>query len=276
MERMTGLLGRSPRSKRSDQIAEDLKRWIAMTGKKPGDRLPQERELITLFSSSRGTVREALKSLEVQGLVEVVSGPNGGARLVRVPEDRSMQLLTNYFYFQDISAADIYELRRAIEPLVVRAVIDVLTPEDFAGLRQTIDICRKGVEGKLDIATHRIAELRFHQILADRVPNPILRFYALFLIHLVFSFVTPKSVAQGQHETFSSHVIASHEALLQALEKRQAEKAAKLMGSHMHDAACLVGDMESAFDRTLVDSLQSAGSGWEQTLARVAASLEEA
>jgi DNA-binding FadR family transcriptional regulator len=271
---MTDLPGRSPRTKRSDQIADDLKRWVAMTGKKPGERLPQERELITLFSSSRGTVREALKSLEVQGLVEVVSGPNGGARLVRVPEDRSMQLLTNYFYFQDIKASDIYDLRRTIEPLVVQEVVGSLMPEDFAELHRTIDICRGGVEGKVDVATHRIAELRFHQILANRVPNPILRFYGLFLIHLVFSFVTPKAVAQGQDEKFSEHVIRSHQALADALERRQPKKAAKLMASHMHDAACLVQDIEMAFDRSLVNSLQAKGQDWEEALARVAASLE--
>jgi DNA-binding FadR family transcriptional regulator len=272
---MTELLGRSPRTKRSDQIADDLKRWLVMTGKKPGDRLPQERELINLFSSSRGTVREALKSLEVQGLVEIVSGPNGGARLASVPEDRSMRLLTNYFYFQDIKATDIYEVRRQIEPMIVRDVVDVLTEEDFVALRQTLDLCRRGADGKLDLATHRIAELRFHQILANRTPNPILRFYGLFLIHLVFSFLTPKSVAQGQDEHFSRHVIDAHEALLGALERRQPEKAAKLMASHMHDAACMVDNMEDAFNRTLIDSLGTNSDEWAQTLARVAASLEQ-
>ena len=98
-------------------------------------------------------MREALKSLEVQGLVEVISGPQGGARLVRVPEDRSMQLLANYFYFQNIRAADIYELRRTIEPLVVREVTPVLTAADLAALRQTIEICRGGVDGRFEMAT---------------------------------------------------------------------------------------------------------------------------
>ena len=107
------------------------------------------------------------------------------------------------------------------------------------------------------------------------MPNRILRFYALFLIHLLFNLVTPKAVAQGQDDAFSSHVIASHEALVAALEKRQAARAARLMDEHMHDAACLVGDIESAFDRRLVTSAQGNGSSWEETLARVAASLEE-
>lgn len=251
-EDLADLLARSPRTKRSDAIVEDIKRWIALSGMKPGDRLPQEKELISLFSSSRGTVREALKSLEVQGLVEISSGPNGGARLKRVPEDRAMQLLSNYFYFQDLHAKDIYVLRRAVEPLIAREVVGHLTAGDFAQLERSVEICRRGHRGEVDPATHRIAELQFHQILANRVPNRLLRFYGLFLNYILYNFVTPKAVAQGQHTEFSCHVIDAHEALLKALQKSNGRRAEKLMLQHMEQAAALVSDIEMAFDRRLL------------------------
>ena len=84
------------RIKRADQIVESVKRWVVVNGKQPGDRLPNERELMAQFECSKGTVREALKSLEVQGLVSIKTGPNGGAVLERVPYEKASQLLRNF------------------------------------------------------------------------------------------------------------------------------------------------------------------------------------
>ena len=68
-----------PRQKRSDLMVEEIKRWIVAEGKKPGDRLPKERDLIAIFGVSKGTVRESLKSLEVQGLIRISNGPQRGS-----------------------------------------------------------------------------------------------------------------------------------------------------------------------------------------------------
>lgn len=65
--------------KRSDIIADALKDYIAQKGLRPGERLPQEAELITLLGASKGTVREALKSMETQGIIATRTGPGGGA-----------------------------------------------------------------------------------------------------------------------------------------------------------------------------------------------------
>jgi GntR family transcriptional repressor for pyruvate dehydrogenase complex len=55
---------RSP--KRGDLMVEEIKRWVADQKLAPGDKLPKEHELQALFGVSKGTAREALKSLEVQ------------------------------------------------------------------------------------------------------------------------------------------------------------------------------------------------------------------
>ena len=62
--------------KRGDLMVEEIKRWIAERRLGPGDKLPKEDELQELFGVSKGTAREALKSLEVQGLVTVSTGPS--------------------------------------------------------------------------------------------------------------------------------------------------------------------------------------------------------
>lgn len=259
MYRKPGLYSRNrTRAKRSDLIADELLRWVLLTGRKPGDRLPQEKELMALFGGSRGTLREALKSLEVQGLVEIVTGPNGGARLTEVPEDRAMQLLIPYFYFRELDAHTIYQTRILLEPMMVRAAIDELTEDDFAAMQETIDICRRGLEGHSGAVAHRAAELQFHHIIANRVPNTLLRFFCIFMNHILYSMVTPKTVAQGAHQHFAEHVIDAHVTIIGALQARDADQAAELMLEHVQEAACMVEDMEIAFDRALIDQSMAA------------------
>src|ERR1700682_6662424 len=88
---------RSP--KRGDLVVEEIKRWIAERRLGPGDKLPKEDELQTLFGGSKGTAREALKSLEVQGLVTVSTGPGGGATIGEGPLARPFPPLADFFFF---------------------------------------------------------------------------------------------------------------------------------------------------------------------------------
>ena len=86
--------------KRSDLVAEEIKRLITDKNLSPGDRLPRENELQAQFEVSKGTIREALKSLEVQGLVKISTGPTGGGTIIEVTLDRTLQLLQNYLFMQ--------------------------------------------------------------------------------------------------------------------------------------------------------------------------------
>lgn len=67
------------RQKLAELISDDIKRWIATEGMTEGDRLPNEKTLMELYGCAKGTVREALKILEVEGLVTLKTGPGGGA-----------------------------------------------------------------------------------------------------------------------------------------------------------------------------------------------------
>src|SRR5215468_6178045 len=102
--------------KRGDAVVDEIKRWIGERRLAPGDKLPKENELQTLFGVSKGTAREALKSLEVQGLVKVSTGPAGGATIGEVPLERTLQLLQNYLFFRELSVTQIYAVRRLLEP----------------------------------------------------------------------------------------------------------------------------------------------------------------
>ena len=122
-------------------MVEEIKRWIAERRLGPGDKLPKEDELQELFGVSKGTAREALKSLEVQGLVTVTTGPAGGATIGEVPLERAFQLLQNYLFFRELDVAQIYAVRRVLEPELAAGAVPHLTEEHFAALERSIETC---------------------------------------------------------------------------------------------------------------------------------------
>src|SRR6266508_4380325 len=95
------------RRKLSDQVVDRIKHWLMAKNIKPGDRLPQEKELVEIFGVARSTMREALKALEVQGLISIVAGRSGGAIIAEVGYETAAGLLGNYFYFQNLQAGQI-------------------------------------------------------------------------------------------------------------------------------------------------------------------------
>jgi DNA-binding FadR family transcriptional regulator len=95
-------------SKRGDLVVEEIKRWIAERRLEPGDKLLKEDELQALFGISKGTAREALKSLEVQGLITVTTGGchyRRGPAGARVPARAELSLFLQSRCWPDLRRA---------------------------------------------------------------------------------------------------------------------------------------------------------------------------
>lgn len=239
-ERRGGLNGsdrRTPGRKRADVIAEEIKRWIFVDKKLPGDRLPQEHELATLFDASRWTIREALKSLEVQGLVSVSSGAGGGARIADVSLQNAVQLLSNYFYFKPLSIEHIYSLREVLEPMLAAEVVDHLTPEHLQALADNVALTERHPVTDEERREHRTAELEFHNILAGACPNLMLGFQCRFINDLLKDWVVFNRTYVELGEQFTQENMTCHHDLLRAFQRRDRVAAVRLMAEHMEQAA---------------------------------------
>jgi GntR family transcriptional repressor for pyruvate dehydrogenase complex len=84
---------------------------------------------------SKGTVREAMRILEAQGLVVTRTGPGGGSFVGEVTAERARSLLANYFYFQELTVSDIYQLRKLLEPELSASLAGRLSREQLDRLR---------------------------------------------------------------------------------------------------------------------------------------------
>ena len=224
------------RVKLSDQIVESVKSWVVLNQMQPGDRLPNERELMEQFGYSKGTVREALKSLEVQGLVSIRTGPNGGAILERVPYGKASELLRNFLHFDQPSGSEIYALRTLIEPQIAALAASKLTEEDLDTLDALVKRCDVAPDTFEERIEQRIAELDFHVLLAQRCGNPMLAFIGRFVNDMIRDLVIFKKAALPEQREFSCANCAYHKQLLDAFRARDVETARTLMYDHMKSA----------------------------------------
>ena len=239
--------------KRGDLVVEEIKRWIAERRLGPGDKLPKEDELQTLFGVSKGTAREALKSLEVQGLVTVSTGPAGGATIGEVPLDRAFQLLQNYLFFRDMDVAQIYAVRRLLEPELAAGAVPHLTKEHFEALERSIATCAPQPASKEEALMQRQEDLHFHDVLAAANPNMLLRFMCQVINHLLrHSVAMNNRPGPGAYQQLGETNVAAHKRLLAAARRGDVERVRKLMVAHIDEAERHVLKLDAGVRRRFV------------------------
>ena len=239
--------------KRGDMVVEEIKRWIAARRLVPGDKLPKETALQELFGISKGTAREALKSLEVQGLVTVSTGPAGGATISEVPLERTFQLVQNYLFFRDLNVAQIYAIRRMLEPELAAGAVPYLTDADFEALERSTHACAPAPANDAHARAQRQEDLHFHDVLAAANPNALLRFMCQVINHLLRHLVTVGD--QPAHSAFrrlgDANVVA-HRRLLEAARRRDPDAVRRLMVEHIDEAGALAAELAAAVRQRFV------------------------
>lgn len=239
------------RIKLSDQVAEELRRWIVRENMGPGDRLPHEKSLMEHFGCSKGTVREALKALEVEGLLAMQAGPNGGPEVQATKPEVLIRQMRQYFHFQDLDFKDVYELRKSLEVLLIESVAGKINSAQMARLQSNIDACIEA-DKTHDLETARLVEVEFHDILCDICDNPILALMCRFLNAMLRDLVTKRTASMCDHTEFGQHNISAHIDLLDALKRDDRPALSKIMSEHMHCAESYMHNLDAAFHLDLL------------------------
>lgn len=221
---------------RPQATAETIKEWIISRGLQPGDRLPQEAQLISALGVSKGTIREALKVLETQGLIRTRTGPGGGAFITEVGSDLASALLANHFFFKNISIADIYEMRIALEPRLARDLAGRITAEQIETLRACMSAYSAPPATIEEEREQRVAELEFHEALAEFSDNPILAFTCSFLVRLLKDLTVCRRIYDKPNPELRERGISYQEQLIEALAAARAGDAEAIMEAHMRAA----------------------------------------
>lgn len=197
----------------------------------PGTKLGEER-LADIFGTSRARIREVLARLAHEQIVELY--PQRGAYLAKPSIEQ---------------ARDVFEARRLIEPAVLKRLIDTLTPEKVARLRQHQELELDARRREDKRAVIRLSG-EFHTLTAELAGNSSLarsmRELSMLTCLIIFLYDAP---------TASSCRADEHTVIVDAIAKRDRIRAEKLMLDHLHhiehslklDSTSEEADLEAIF-----------------------------
>jgi GntR family transcriptional regulator, transcriptional repressor for pyruvate dehydrogenase complex len=212
----------------SESIIQQIRKAIFAGLLKPGDKLPPERELTQTFHVSKATMREALRSLEVLGFLEIRQGVSGGAFVTAIDTTKARELFTNILHFKDLSLRHLAEVRVILETHTAATAAETITPGDLKQLRALIDQAREDL-GQNDPGRLRRNELDFHRIIGSACGNPLLSLF----VDLVHNLLADAKEILKPKSDFSLRVLEAHQRIYAALKDRNVEKARLEMLRHL-------------------------------------------
>lgn len=233
------------RRSRPVRVADAIKQWVVEKGLEPGDRLPGEAELIDMFGMSKGTIREAMRLLQAQGLVMTKTGPGGGSFVGEVTRDRAHALLANYFYFQNISIDDVYAVRIALEPEMAASLAGQLSEDQIARLESVMAAYAEPARDAEEERRQHVASLRFHALLAEFCGNRLLGFFISFLSQILTDLTVFKRLYSEPNKKLWQEGRDHQLNLIAALRDGDAGRARAIMREHMELARRLMEDQEA-------------------------------
>ena len=156
-----------------EEIASQIRNELAQGRLKVGSRLPSERALAEQFGVSRNTLREALRSLEHAGLIQLHKGASGGAFISERSGEAIVTGLFDLYHVGTIRPAQITEARIWLESIIVREACVRATAEDLAALERNIEEAQ-AASARGDFPMRATKHMDFHRILVRITENPIM------------------------------------------------------------------------------------------------------
>jgi len=217
-------------NKVSQHIIDQIRNAIFDGRLKPGDKLPSERELIENFKVGKATLREALRSLEVLGFLEIRKGVSGGAFVTEVDMTKARDSFTNFLLFKNLSLKDLSEVRLLLEPYIAEKATLAITREDLHRLEKLIKGSEQAIRSDIAFESRK-DEIEFHRIIASVTGNPILMFILDFVENLL---IDTKAILKPGKE-FSTKVLRAHKRIYNALLERNIKKVHQEMVRHIRE-----------------------------------------
>jgi GntR family transcriptional repressor for pyruvate dehydrogenase complex len=136
-------LGVQPRRRKpkvAEVVAHDIAREISTRRLRPGAKLPSETVALTRFNVSRSSFREALRMLELLGVITIKTGAGGGPVVGQVTSADFGSATTFYYHLVGVTIRELLEARCILEPVLVRLVADQHGEPAVAELRRYMNI----------------------------------------------------------------------------------------------------------------------------------------
>ncbi|HEY3680935.1 MAG TPA: GntR family transcriptional regulator [Bradyrhizobium sp.] len=212
-----------------EEICERIREQLALGVLKPGDKLPPERDLAQQLGVSRNVLREALRSLEMAGILKLQKGVKGGAFIREGDTSRMNEVMRDMLSLGTISVRELSEARINVLDLVVRLACVNARQRDFEALEANIE--------RTDVATREGRLLdrvecsrEFYNLLAESTGNKVIIMIVNSVTEIHMRFVYAKVASSG---AATPRLTDKRRQFLSALRARDVATAARLMRVHL-------------------------------------------
>jgi GntR family transcriptional regulator, transcriptional repressor for pyruvate dehydrogenase complex len=209
----------------STQIVAQVREALFAKALRPGDFLGTEKHLAERFGVSRIVARDALRTLEAQGIVDIKVGAGGGARIAQGNARLFAEALAVQLDLAGVAAAEIMDAQRAIECLAAELAAVNATAEDHARLRALNAEAKRRID---DVPAFTRLGREFHLAVAEASHNRVLVVQLISLQHVSWPAQNPTLTPQ-----VANRILAVHKELAALIEMRDPAGARKLMDEHV-------------------------------------------
>jgi GntR family transcriptional repressor for pyruvate dehydrogenase complex len=209
-----------------EEVVSQIHELIREGKVKARDQLPSERELAETFKVSRASVREALRALEAQGLI--VSRTGAGNFVAELPVESLVAPLATLLIEEKDALADIFEMRKLIEPHIASLAAERATKRDLERMKKILDKQREAVSrGETGVE----ADAELHFAIGRATQNHALEKLVSGLMEIL-SHSREESLQTSARRKAS---IESHRKILAAIEDHDQKKAREAMLLHIEN-----------------------------------------
>lgn len=232
--------------KAPDVLANELRERILSREFAEGTPLPPERELVTQTGMSRTTIREALRILEVQGLIRIKAGRAGGAFVQRPREESVADSVALLIRGRQIKMTSLLDTREALEPFCAKLAAINRTEEDLAAL----DAANEALAASNDLDGFLRANIEWHIAVATSSHNELL---TAFMMALSRAIHTATATEGFVNDEVRATTWKAHLAITRAIRDGDPDAAVRRMARHVHSYAEAVLPVEERTEISLTD-----------------------
>ncbi|GLY32788.1 FCD domain-containing protein [Kineosporia sp. NBRC 101731] len=230
-----------------DAVAREILSRITRQRLAPGTRLPPEAQMMAEYRVGRSTLREALRILEVNGLIAIRPGPGGGPMVREFSAHDFGRTASLFLQSRGLTLRELLEARLLLEPVAARLAATRRSPQDAARLGLTATIA-----DPLQDAEYRRATDDFHTLVVETASSGVIGMFALALKEIfrvrVRELIVPTADRAG--------ILHVHGQIADAIRDGRAQEAERLMGDHMSDYARRIEESHPALMDEVVDWMQ--------------------
>lgn len=213
------------------EIIKELTLYIRNNNLKPGMKLPSERDLSEQLGVSRNSLREALRVLELRGILSVRAGQGIYVNVIDIDAvDGAIDLSTIKADYATL--LELHEVRKLIEVEAAKLASQRAKQECLEKMEKNLKRTRERIEKKLVVIEE---DIEFHSILIQGASNKVLEKTYCAVTDLLYEVRKAGILVKGPK--YLASVINSHEKIFEAVKSRNKEASAQAMEDHLETVA---------------------------------------